>query len=82
MATTVDNSRGNTSGATVDRFIKPRVSTMFGHPVYLLDGPGPSIAVSCPHEEFFNSAFDLWIGGKHFQMDTVDQLGCMKYGGP
>ena len=41
LATTVDKDSGNTSGAIVERFIKPRASTMFGHLVYLLDGPGP-----------------------------------------
>ena len=32
LATTVDYARGKTSGAIVDSFIKPRASTMFGHP--------------------------------------------------
>ena len=45
LATTVDKSCGNTSGAIVNMFIKPRASTMFGHPVYSLDGTGPSIVV-------------------------------------
>ena len=62
----MDKARDNISGAIVGSFIKPIESIMFGHPVYLMDGPGPSIAVSVPHEEFFNSAFDLWVGGKHF----------------
>ena len=31
-----------------------------------MDGPGPLMAVSGPHEEFFNSDFGIWIGGKHF----------------
>ena len=31
-----------------------------------MDGSGPSIVVSGPHEEFFNSALALWIGVKHF----------------
>ena len=66
LATTVYKARGNTSGAIVDRFIKPRASTIFLHPVYSIDGPGPSIAISGPHEEFFNGDFDLWIGGNHF----------------
>ena len=66
LDTTVDKARGNTSGAIVERFIKTRVSTIFGHPVYSLDGPGPSMVVSGPHEEFFNSAFGIWIGVKHF----------------
>ena len=54
------------SGAILERFTKPRESTMFGNPVYLLDGPGPSISVSDPHEEFFNRDFALCIGWKHF----------------
>ena len=66
IATTVDKTRGNTSGLIVERFIKPRLSTIFGHPVYSLDVPGPSIAVSGPHEDFFNSAFGIWIGGNNF----------------
>ena len=61
----MDKALGNTSEAIVKRFIKPRASTMFGHPVYSLYGPGPSIAVSGPHEEYFNINFDLWIGGKN-----------------
>ena len=65
-ATIVDNICGNSSGATVESFIKPITSTMFGQKVYYLDGTGPSISVSGPHEEFFNSNFGIWIGGKHF----------------
>ena len=34
LATTVNKSRGNTSGNILERFIKPRASTEFGHPVY------------------------------------------------
>ena len=52
LATIVDKSHGNTSGAIVNRLIKPRASKMFGNPVYFLDGTGLSIAVSGPHEEF------------------------------
>ena len=59
LATTVDKARGNTSVSIVESFIKPRASTMFGHPVYLLYGPAPSIAVAGPREELFNSAFAL-----------------------
>ena len=73
LATTVDKARGNTSGAIVEIFVKPRASTMFGHTVYSLDGPGPSMAVSGPHEEFFNSSFVICIGGKHVNMVVVDQ---------
>ena len=65
LATTVDYSFSNTSGAIVERFIKPSASTIFGHPVYYLDVPGPSMEVSVPHEDFFNSVFGVWIGGKH-----------------
>ena len=66
LATAVSNANGNTSGAIVERLIKPIASKMCGYPVYLLDGTGPSIAVSGPHKEFFNSAFAIWIGGKNF----------------
>ena len=52
LATTVDNYRGNASGAILERFIKPRASSIFVHPAYSLDGPGPSIAISGPHENF------------------------------
>ena len=48
------------------RFIKTIASTIFGHPVYSLDWPSPSMAVSGPHEEFFNISFGICIGGKHF----------------
>ena len=66
FSTTVDKASGNASGSIMGRFIKTRSSTMFVHPVYSMDGPGPSISVSGPNEGFFNSAFDLWIGGKDF----------------
>ena len=82
LATTVDKDCGNTSGVTVEMFIKPRASKFFGHPLYSQDWSGPSIAVSVPHEEFFNSAFDLWIHRNNIKMDAVDQLGCTKYRGP
>ena len=49
----------------MERFVKPKESTIFRYPVYLMDGPGPSIAVLGPHEEFFNSAFWICICGKH-----------------
>ena len=64
MATTVNKARGNAFRATVWRFIKPRASTIFFQAVYSLDETGPSMAVSGPHEEFFNSAFGIWIGEK------------------
>ena len=57
MFTTVDKARGNASGLFVKRFIKPKASTMFGHHVHLMDEPGPSMSVSVPHEEFYNSYF-------------------------
>ena len=52
LSTALDKDRGNTSGAIVERFIKLRASTILGHPAYSLDGPGLSISVSVPHEEF------------------------------
>ena len=62
----MDKACGNSNGAIVERFIKPRASPIFGHPLYSLDGPRISMEVSEPHEEFFNSAFGIWIGGNHF----------------
>ena len=82
LAATLDKASGNASGDIVERFIKTRASTIFGHPEHSLDRQGQLIAVSIPHEAFFNSTFGIWIGGKHFQMDDADQLGCKKYGGP
>ena len=52
LAITVYKARGNTSGAILERLIKPRESEMFVHPVYSLDGPVTLILVSGPHEEF------------------------------
>ena len=51
----------------MERFIKRISSTMFVHPAYSMDGTGPSIVVSGPHEEFFNSDFGIWIGGNVFR---------------
>ena len=82
LSTKVDKARGNASVSIVERFIKSRASKMFVHPEYFLDGPGPSITVSGPHEGFLNSDFGIWMGGKHFQMYAVDQLGCTKSRGP
>ena len=65
LVTTVDKDCGNTSGAIVESFIKPRASTIFFHPLYLLDEPGSSMTVSGTHEEFFSSAFGIWIGGNN-----------------
>ena len=48
----MDNYLGNVGGSIVETLIKPRSSTIFVHPVYSLDGPGPLIAASGPHEEF------------------------------
>ena len=45
LAAIVDKALGNTSGAIVGGVIKPIASTIFGHPVHSLDGPGPSMAV-------------------------------------
>ena len=66
LATTVDKSCGNASVSIVERFIQPISSTIFDRPEKYLGGTGPSISVSGPHEEFFNSAFGIWIGGKYF----------------
>ena len=66
LSTTMDKDRGKKSGSIVESFIKPRASTMFGHPVYFLDGPGTSISVSGPHEEFFNSGFYIYMDGNYF----------------
>ena len=52
LATTVDKGRGNTCGDIVEQFLKPRESTMFGHPVYYMDRPWPLISIYGPHEEF------------------------------
>ena len=66
LVATVDKSRGNAGVAIVERFFKFRASTMFSHPKYSMDGTGMSIAVSCPHEEVFNSSFGVWLGLKKF----------------
>ena len=66
LSATVYKYRGNASGSIMGRFIKPRASTIFFHPEYSLDGPGPSIVVSGPHEEFLDSVFVIWIGVKYF----------------
>ena len=51
LDTTVDNTCVNSSVSTVKSFNKH-----FGHPEYSMDGTVPPIAVSVPHEYFFNSA--------------------------
>ena len=63
VATIVDKVVGNTCGDIVERLIKLRTSTMFVQLVYSLDELGPLIAISVPHENFFNSAFGIWMGG-------------------
>ena len=45
LATTVDKACGNVSGSIVDRFIKPRASTILVHRAYSMDGPGQPIEV-------------------------------------
>ena len=67
LTTTVDKTQGNGSGSILKRFIEPRASTIFDHLVYYLDGPGPPIAISGPHEEIFKSDFRIWIGGIFFR---------------
>ena len=62
LANTMDKDHANASGTIFKMFIKPRASTIFGQPVYFLDGLEPSIAVSGLHEECFNSTFGIWIG--------------------
>ena len=52
LSPTLYKAHGNASEAILDRFVKPRTLKMFGHPVYSLDGSGPSIAISGPHEDF------------------------------
>ena len=66
LATTVDKAIDNDIGAIVESLIKHIASTVFFQPAYSLDGLGPLIAVSGSHEEFFNSAFGIWICGKFF----------------
>ena len=66
LSTIVDKARGNVNGAIVERFIKPRALDIYGHTAYYLDGPVPSIAVSVLCENFYNSDFRIWIGGKRF----------------
>ena len=40
-----------------------------------MDAPGPSIVVSGPYEEFFKSAFGVWIGGNHFSYGCCRPIG-------
>ena len=48
----------------MERLVKTRPSTIFGHLEYSLDYPGPLIEFLVPHEEFLNSAFGIWLGGE------------------
>ena len=43
-----------------------------------MDGPGPALAVPGPHEEIFNSAFDLWIGRKNVSYDLCSPISIHK----
>ena len=66
LATTLDKSCWNSSGAIVKRLIKSRASIICVYMSYSMDGPGPSIGVSGTHEEFFLSDFGIWMGRKHY----------------
>ena len=59
LSTTVNKAHGNLNRAILERFIKPRSSSIFGHPVYSMDGPGPQIAVSVPYEDFQKLFLDM-----------------------
>ena len=61
---TVDKDCGNSSGAIIEKFIKPRASKMFVHPEYCLDGTWPLISVSVSHKKSFRCAFGIWMGEK------------------
>ena len=76
----MDKDRGGENVALVESFIKPRDSTIFGRLTYSLDGPVPPIAVSGPQEEFLNSVFRIWVGGKLFYTEALGQSGYTKYG--
>ena len=67
LATTVDTYNGNTGRAIGERFFKPKALAIFVHPGYLIDGPGMSISIPGPHEEFFNSTFGICIVEKMFR---------------
>ena len=45
---------------------------------YYLDGLGPSIAVKVPHEDFFNSAFRIWINRKYFSEEICRLISMHK----
>ena len=62
------------------RFIKSRASEIFDHMSYSMDGPEPSIAVSGTHDDFFKSAFGIWIGRKIFiwMLQTNEDAQSMK----
>ena len=80
MTTTVYMAHGDTRRSIIDILIKPIASKISGRPVYYMNGPGKLIAVSGPHEEFFNSALGICIGAL-FQIDGSNQSVCKKYGG-
>ena len=65
LAATVHKDCGEMGGVSVEKLINNRASKIFGHKVYSLYGPGQLIAISEPHEEFFNSALRIWIGGEN-----------------
>ena len=48
----------------MERFIEPRASKTFGHPVDFLNVTGSLIVIPGPYEEFFNVSFGLWIDSK------------------
>ena len=52
LASTADKACENAGGAIVERFIKPKASTIFGHPAYYMDRTGTSIALSGPYKYF------------------------------
>ena len=82
MATTLDKAHGKSIGSIVERLVKIRPSTIFGHLEYSLDYPGPLIEFLVLHEEFLNSALGIWLGGEKIQMDAAYQSVCTKYGRP
>ena len=52
LATPVYRDSWNKSVDIVEILIKPKSSKHFGYPKYSMYEPGPTIAVSGPHEEF------------------------------
>ena len=76
----MDKALGSTGGAIVERFIKPRASTMLVHPLYSLDGPGTLIAILGTHEDFSKFLLEYGWVENIFHMVAADQPGCTKYG--